>query len=161
MLYWQWKLISGRYSEHLRLEQAITYDMEEYKSNFPLYPVWCPTLWTCCLLMYMAGCGYIPTCKHIHVQRGTERDQAPQPVPELPSLWHVKGQRERKKVPLDGFPGKGMIWEVNLLILSELKSHELWCFDPVLSAGTRDSSMILAVELWPGIHFCLGLPCPP
>lgn len=73
--------------------------------------------------MYMAGCGYIPTCKHIQLQSSTERDQAPQPVPELPSLWHVKGQRERKEIPLDGFPGKGIIWEVNLLILSELKSH--------------------------------------
>lgn len=84
----------------------------------------------------------INICKHIQLQSSTETDQAPQAAPELPSCTACERAKGEQRGPLGSFPGKGMIRQVNLLILSELKSHELRCSDPVVSAGTRDSSMI-------------------
>lgn len=69
---------------------------------------------------------------------------APQPMPELPGCMACERTEGEERGPFGWFS-----WEGNDLagtfyfILSELKPHELWCSDPILSAGTRGSDMIL------------------
>lgn len=91
----------------------------------------------CCLLVYVAGCGYIHICKHTQKRSSTTANAR---AAWLYGMWKDWGRRG----PFGWFS-----WEGNDLagtfyfILSELKPHELWCSDPILSAGTRGSDMIL------------------
>lgn len=105
------------------------------------------------------SCVWLGVVMHIPVQLQSSTETDPSTTTgariSCKACGRTKGE---ERGPLGWLSWEGNDLYVNSFILSEIKSHELWCSDPILSAGTRDSSMILAVELWPGIHFCLPLP---
>lgn len=59
------------------------------------------------------------------------------------AVWCVKGIRKRKEVSLNGSPGMGIFEEVNLLIISELKSPELCVliFSSLLEQEEHDAAV--------------------
>lgn len=110
----------------------------------------------CCLLMYVAGCGYIHICKHTQKQSSTTGNAR---AAWLYGMWKDWGRRER----LLWVVFLGREWSGRYILFYSLWAKISWTlvFWSYSLCWDKRHWHVIGVELWPENHFCSCLPCLP